>query len=195
MDIKKWLIEIFDDKEIIILNDNKYIINPLTDHKPSTTPKMLETVIEWILKIWNFSKITKLIWEEERWGFIVPLISYKSKIPFTLAKWNPIWIKWEIYLDFRNMYFWWKIYLNWIDRWDKVIIIEDMIDTWWTIISLIKLLESKNIEIIDIISISVKKEALWINNILKKTWYNVKYLCEFSVKWNRSKITKFNSNL
>jgi len=146
---------------------------------------MLDSVIKWILKIWDFSKVKKIVWEEERGWFIVPLISYETKIPFTLAKWNPLWIKWEIKINFRNMYCWGNIYLNWLKSRDKIIIIEDMIDTWWTIISLIKLLESQNIEILDIISISLKKEENWIKRIFEETWYKVKYLCEFSISWKK----------
>ncbi len=190
--IRKGLIDIFDQQPTVCVNWEDYVINPLTDHQPFTTYEMLETVIEWFLKVSDISNTTKILWEEDRWGFIASLISYKTKIPFWLVKWNPCWYDWDIHVDFRNMYTSWKMYLNWIQKWDKVIIIEDMVDSWGTIISMIKLLEKYEVEIIDIFSISIKEWLNWYERIYKETGYKVNWLCKFKVEDWKSKITTFN---
>lgn len=192
INIKAWLIDIFDWKSTTIVNWEKYIINPLKDHQPYTTYEMLETVVQWFFKIIDTSKVSKILWEEDRWWFIAALISYKTKIPFWLTKWNPIWCEWDIWIDFRNMYTHWKMYLNWVEKWDKVIIIEDIIDSWWTIISMVNLLKRNNIEIINIFSVWVKEWLNWLENIYKETWYNVNRLCKFRIENWISKINDFN---
>ncbi len=192
INIKKWLIDIFDWKSTTIVNWERYIINPLTDHQPFTTYEMLETVVEWFLKIIDLSSVNKIIWEEDRWWFISALISYKTKIPFWLVKWNPLWYEWDIWIDFRNMYTSWKMYLNWAKSWDKVIIVEDIIDSWWTIISMVKLLEKNNIKIINIFSVWVKEWLNWLENIYNETWYNVNWLCKFKIENWISKVSAFN---
>lgn len=190
--IMNGLIEIFDWKPTVNVNWEKYVINPLTDHQPCTTYNMLETVIQGFIKVSNISNVDKIIWEEDRWWFISALISYKTKIPFWLVKWNPWGYDWDIYVDFRNMYTNWKMYLNWAKKWDKVIIVEDMVDSWGTIIAMIKLLKKHDVEIIDIFAVSVKGWLNWLERIYDKTWFKVKRLCKFSVEDNISKITDFN---
>lgn len=191
-EIKNGLKKIFDWKKIIELKNQKYIVNPLTDHEPYTTSDMLQTAIETYLKLNDFSNTTKLIWEEDRWWFLCSLMSYKTNIPFWLVKWNPNWYEWQYHIDFRNAYTEGKMYLNWIEKWDKVIIVEDIIDTWWTIISLVNLIKKAGIKIIDIIALAAKEENNWVEKIFSETWIRPKVWCYFCLESEVSQITKFN---
>jgi len=85
------------------------------------------------------------------------------------------------------------MYLNWAKSGDKVIIIEDMIDSWWTIIAMINLLKKHHIDIVDIFSVSVKEWLWWLERIKKETWYDVRRLCKFVIQDDVSKIIDFNS--
>lgn len=191
-DLKNWLNEIFDNKTIIDLKDHRYVINPLTDHEPYTSHKMLKTAVETYKVIWNFNGVTKIIWEEDRGWFLSALLSYETWIPFWLVKWNPVNYVWQFEVDFRNAYTHWKMYLNWASEWDKVIIVEDLIDTGWTIIWLVELLKKANIEVIDIIALAAKDENKWIDLIFEKTWILPKVWCIFTLIWEKSKIIKYN---
>ena len=152
---------------------------------------MLETAIETYFLLNDFSKINKLIWEEDRWWFLCSLISYKTKIPFGLVKWNPNWYEWQYVIDFRNAYTNGKMYLNGVQEWDKVIIVEDIIDTWWTIISLVNLLKKANIEIIAIVALASKKENNGVERIFKETGIMPKVWLYFSLEWDVSQIINF----
>lgn len=190
--IIKWLNEIFNNKKIINLKEHRYVINPLTDHEPFTSSEMLKTAVETYKFLWNFTNVTKIIWEEDRGWFLAALLSYETWIPFWLVKWNPSDYEWQLWIDFRNAYTHWKMYLNWAEKWDRVIIIEDLIDTWWTIIGLVELLKKSEIEIVDIIVLAAKEENNGINLIYEKTWIMPKVWCIFTLIWENSLILSYN---
>lgn len=190
-ELKLWLSEIFEWKRILNLENNRYVINPLTDHEPYTTCEMLETAIQTYHIIGDFTQATKLIWEEDRWGFLTALMSYNTGLPFGLVKWNPIDYEGQMSIDFRNAYTSGKMYLNGVSKWDKVIIIEDLIDTGGTVIGLIELLQQSEIEVIQVLALAAKYENHGVQRIYEKTGIQVKVGCYFSLEWETSKITSF----
>lgn len=186
----KEVVNAFHNKPIAVVKGRRYIINPLTDHYPTTEYKLVDDVVEELSKLSNYKEATKLLGEEDRGGFICTLMAYKHKKSFGMAKWNPIDLIGQHEVDFRNAYTEGKMYLYGIQKGDKVIIIEDMVDSGGTIIALIKLLEEIGVEILDIVVVAVKTDYNGIENIRKETGYNVKYLVEFSTHDELSKVTK-----
>ncbi len=189
----------FNNNKIIKKDFGNYMLLSLTDNIPATKTKDLKDATNCLLTlIWkealNYCDI--IIWEEDRGGFLSTLVSYETGIPFSLVKRNPSWLDWDLIIKFRNAYTHGNMYLNWIKEWDKVIIIEDLVDSWWTIIALIKLLQSANIEIIDVVCLAVKEEHKWLEKIYKETWFKVKHAVKFNVEsWDKSKVTWVNENL
>lgn len=195
INIWKKLANLFDKKPIIDAKFGKYTITTITDHYPITKYEDIDIATKCLLRLLGKDNLLvweKIIWEEDRWWYLTALISYITKKPFSLVKRNPIWIAWEISIDFRNIYSTGKLYISWVSAWDKVIIVEDMVDSWWTIIWLINLLKKAKIEIIDIVCLAVKEDLNWIEKIKKETWFNVKYWVKFTTKWDLSKVTRIN---
>lgn len=185
----KYLIDAFNNRPLILVKDRNFIVNPLTDHVPSTSYELLNDVVIELAGLTDYSKATKLLGEEERGGFITVLMAYYLKMPFGMVKWNPLGLNGQISIDFRNAYADGKLYLNGIEKGDKVIIVEDMIDSGGTIISMIRMLEQAGIEIVDIVVIAEKEEFKGIERIKTETGYDVKCILKFSSQGNKSKVT------
>ncbi len=185
----KHLIDAFNNRPLIKVKDRNFIVNPLTDHVPYTSFELLDDTVQELAKLTDYSKATKLLGEEERGGFITVLMAYHLKIAFGMVKWNPLELGGQISIDFRNSYADGKLYLNGIEKGDKVIIVEDMVDSGGTIISMIKLLEQAGIELLDIVVIAEKEEYKGIERIKKETGYDVKHLLKFTSSGEKSKVT------
>lgn len=185
----KHVIDAFDNRPLVYVKDRKYIINPLTDHHPATDYALLDDTIRELSKLTDFSKATKVLGEEERGGYIATLVAYANKLPFGMVKWNPSGLGGQLSIDFRMSYAEGKLYLNGIEPGDKVVIVEDMIDSGGTMIAMINMLQQAGIELLDIIVVSEKEEFHGIERIKRETGVQVKHLLTFNVAGERSKVT------
>jgi adenine phosphoribosyltransferase len=185
----KHLIDAFHNRPLIKVKDRNFIVNPLTDHVPTTPYELLEDTVQELAKVTDYSKATKILGEEERGGFITVLMAYHLKMPFGMVKWNPIGLEGQISIDFRNAYTEGKLYLNGIQKGDKVTIVEDMVDSGGTIISMIQLIQKAGIEIVDVVAIAEKAEFEGIERIKNETGFDVKHLIKFTSSEETSKVT------
>jgi adenine/guanine phosphoribosyltransferase-like PRPP-binding protein len=183
------VIDAFDNRPLVHVKDRKYIINPLTDHYPTTSFALLDETVSELIKLTDFSRATKILGEEERGGFIASLVAYATKLPFGMVKWNPTGLEGQLAVDFRMSYAEGKLYLNGVEPGDKVVIVEDMVDSGGTMIAMINLLRRANIELLDVIVVAEKEEFHGIERIKRETGVQVKHLVGFDVSGERSKVT------
>jgi adenine/guanine phosphoribosyltransferase-like PRPP-binding protein len=184
----KELIKCFHNKSIVKLRRTNYIVNPITDHYPETNYDLIKDIVKELSKLTDFSKANKIVGEEDRGGYIAGFMALKKKKALAMVKWNPIGIEGEIKINFRNSYTNGKMYLHGVKKGDKIILVEDLIDSGGTIIAMIKLLRKAKINIIDVICVGTKKETGGLERIKKETGVDVKYLIKFSCKGKTSKV-------
>ena len=106
-----------------------------------------------------------------------------------MVKWFPVDLEKNIKIKFRNSYTKGEMYLYGVKKHDRVILVEDMVDSGGTIISMIKLLRKVGAKIMDVIVIAEKEEFKGINRIKDETGIDVKFLLKFSSSGNSSKVT------
>lgn len=184
----KEIIKAFHNQEIIKMKGSNYIINPLFDHEPETSYKLMKDAIRELSTLTDFSKANKIIGEEDRGGFIAALMAYKHKKSLAMVKWSPINLKRQISINFRNIYSEGKMYLYGVKKGDKIILVEDLIDSGGTIIAMIKLLKRAKVTIKDVICVAEKKENNGIRRIEKQTGIKVRCLLRFTCTGNKSKV-------
>lgn len=188
----KNIIEAFDNQPLVVVKGRNFIINPLTDHMPTTTYELLDDTVQSMAQLTDYSKATKLIGEEDRGGFLVALMAYHLKMPFGMVKWNPSGFEGQIAVDFRNAYTEGKMYLSGCQKGDKVILVEDMVDSGGSIIAMVELLQKAGVELIDIVVVAEKEEFHGIERIKKETGHDVKTLLKFNSEGQRSKVVWVN---
>jgi adenine phosphoribosyltransferase len=178
----KELIKAFCNQPLKQIDGRVYIVNPLLDHYPETSYALMKDVVTELSRITDLSKIDKIVGEEDRGGYIAALMAFCHKKSLAMVKWNPIGVDGHIGVDFRNAYTSGKMYLNGVKMGDRVLIVEDLIDSGGTIIAMIKLLQCAGVEIYDIIVVVDKVDYGGRERILRETGFNVKSIIGVTCK-------------
>lgn len=184
----KNIIKAFDNQPLIDLKGRKYILNPLIDHIPDTPYNLIADVVKELSKVSNFKKINKIIGEEDRGGYIAALMAYKYKKSLAMTKWNPDGLECGHVINFRNAYTGGKMYLHGVSEGDRVMIVEDLIDSGGTLVAMIRLLEEAKVTINDILVVAEKIDYNGRERIKKETGYDIKSLIKVSNNGEKSKV-------
>lgn len=182
------IIKAFDNQPLTLINNRKYIVNPLLDHMPETKYELLEDVVLELSKLTSFDDAQKIVGEEDRGGYIAALMAYEHKKSLAMVKWNPSGLQSEHPVDFRNAYTSGKMYLHGIKKGDRVILVEDLIDSGGTIIAMIKLLQDAGAVIVDIITVAEKIDYDGRERIKNETGFDVKSLLKVQCLDEKSKV-------
>lgn len=186
----KEIIKAFHNQKLTKLNGHNYLINPVTDHTPETSYALLKDIVQELSKLADFPRVNKIVGEEDRGGYISALMAMKQKKSLAMVKWNPLDLKGQIAVNFRNAYTDGKMYLYGVKKGDRVILVEDLIDTGGTVIAMIQLLRKHGVIICDVIAIAAKDEYRAIERIKKETGIEVKHLLKFSCTGKKSKVVE-----
>lgn len=189
MDALQLLISDLDKRPLHLINDYKFILNPLTEQVPLTSPQLLNAAAETIICHMNIQGYDKIITEEYKRAILIAAVSLKTGLYFGMARWYPNNLATQVssiftgeYLEKRNFY------ICSIERGDRVFIIDEIISTGGTLVGMIKTLQKIGARIIDIIVIGEKFEYKGIQKVFEETGYKVKTLLKISVKERTSKV-------
>jgi adenine/guanine phosphoribosyltransferase-like PRPP-binding protein len=190
----KELIKAFHDQPLRQINGRKYILNPLLDHYPETSYALMKDTVVELSRITDVSKVDKIIGEEDRGGYVAALMAFRHKKSLAMVKWNPSGVDGQIGIDFRNAYTAGKMYLNGVQAGEKVLIVEDLIDSGGTLIAMIQLLRSVKVEIYDIITVVDKIDYGGRERILRETGLSVKSILGVSCQGGSSSVVSVHGN-
>lgn len=178
----------FQDKPLLSIKGRKFLVNPLTDQMPATTPELLREAARRILEVARWENADKLIGEEDRGAILVAAVSLASGLPFGMARWQPSGIQEQLWIEFECEYVEGRLYLNGVDRGDRVLIVDDMISTGGTVLALIQLVRMAQAEIVDVICLAEKVEYGGVKRVKRETGVEVKTIVRVSVAGSRSEV-------
>lgn len=182
------VIQAFENKPLILFNDYKFLINPLTEQIPATSADLLRETTNWIVETGDFKGATKIVGEEDKGAILVASTSLLTGLPFGIARWYPAGIVNQISVDFDMEYTSGKLFLNGVEKNDQVILIDDMISTGGTLLALIHAIQLAEADIVDIICVAEKIEYGGVQRVFEETGYSVKTLIKISVSGERSRV-------
>jgi adenine/guanine phosphoribosyltransferase-like PRPP-binding protein len=183
----KLLIDCFQNKELVEVNNHIFIVNPLTEQMPATSPDLLHCACEEILKVAN-RDFDKVVGEEDKGGIIVAGVALAANKPFGMVRWYPSGLSGQIRMPFTSEYVDGCLYLNGIEAGDRVLVVDDMISTGGTMIGLIQALEKAGAKIADIVSVGEKVNYHGVDLIREKTGYLPKTLIKIDISGKRSRV-------
>jgi len=178
----------FDDRPLLWVRERKFLVNPLTDQIPATTPVLLQEAAKEILQVGDWEKADKIVGEEDRGAILVGAVSLASGLPFGMARWQPSGIQEQLWVDFECEYTEGRLYLNGVENDDKVLILDDMISTGGTVLALVQLVRMAQAEIVDVVCLAEKVEYGGVERVRKETGIEVKTIVKVSVAGLRSKV-------
>jgi len=173
------------EAKIINKGDYRYIINTITEQEPALEPAILDDCANKLLQRLNHKGTTKILTPEVMGIPIATVISLKASIPLIIATRRKKEVLNEVSVNYicgyENGYF----YVNGINKNDKVLIIDDLISTSGTVLSMINAVKKVGAGITDIgvIFNKVDYQGMWE---LEKLGFQPKTL--LNIKLNGSEV-------
>jgi len=178
----------FDDRELVEINGRKFVINPLTEQIPATSPALLQQAADCLLHVTDCRDADKLAGEEDKGGILVAATALTAGLPFGLARWYPSGLGGQVAVSFECEYAGGCLYLNGVNRGDRVIIVDDLISTGGTMVALIEALRRAGAHILDVICVAEKIEYEGSARVKQETGLEVKTLVRLSISGPRAQV-------
>ena len=136
--------------KIVKRGDYRYIVNTICEQEPPLEPAILADCAKRMLQKMKWQGATKILTPEAMGIHISTTISLKTSVPMIIATRRKKWTHDEIPVNYVCGYENGVLYLNGIKKGDKVLIIDDLISTGGTIISLVEAIKKIGAEVLDI---------------------------------------------
>jgi adenine phosphoribosyltransferase len=173
--LKKSLIE----APVVKKGDYDYFVHPVTDGVPLVHPEILEEVAEGIAKFGNMN-VDKIVCVEAMGIHIATALSLKTGKPFVVVRKRSYGLEGEVAVHQVTGYSEGELYINGLKKGDKIILVDDVVSTGGTMISVLKALETIGIEVVDVVAVVEKGRGKYI--VEEATDYTVKSLVKVNVK-------------
>lgn len=125
-----------------------YFVHPLSDGVPLVKPELLEGIMNYIIQNYDLSGIDKIVGVESMGIPLATALSLKTGIPFVVIRKRSYGLKGEYQVHQQTGYSEDELYINGLDEGDNVLLIDDVVSTGGTIISVIKALDTIGVNII-----------------------------------------------
>ncbi len=182
----KSLIESLKEIPVIRRGEYEYLIHPITDGIPLVKPSYLREIVVEICRISNLHEANKIVTIEAMGLPIAAALSLVTDLPFVVVRKKSYGLEGEIEVKQRTGYSEGTLFINCIEKGDKIVIVDDIISTGGTLISVIKGIEKAGAEILDIICVFERGEGK--KRVKEETGYDVKTLIKLDVKNGKVKV-------
>ncbi len=177
------LVESFEKCPVVDRNGYPYFVHPLTDGVPRMDPEMLREVLDWIKSVGNLDCDLILLPEAMGIPLGVPL-SLELGIPYAVIRKKSYGLDGEIPVEQHTGYSSSVMNINDVRRGERVVLIDDVVSTGGTLISMIRALrERAGAEILDVIVPVDKSNGAEI--VRRETGIAIKTMVEVSVDADR----------
>jgi adenine phosphoribosyltransferase len=164
----------------------------ITDNIPPLEPRLSHAVC--LLSRFHLERINQAtlgVGEEDRGAMIISDLLLSHNLPRTLARWTPTGAPGEIRVPLANEYVQEgsvDIYLNGVTRRDRIILVDDLISTGGTLVSLVRAIRQAGAEILEIFTIGEKSENRGREHLFRETGLTIKTLLRTSLESKDGKV-------
>ena len=159
-EIKKSL----EESPIVKKGDYNYFVNPISDGVPAMNPKTLRELSLAVHKYADLD-IDKIVAVEAMGIHLATALSLATDIPFVVIRKRSYGLEGEKEVYQKTGYGSSNLYINDIHPGEKILLVDDVVSTGGTLISLIKTLQDMDVELKSIVAIIEKGEG---KEIVKK---------------------------
>jgi adenine phosphoribosyltransferase len=143
---------------VIKINEYEYFVHPATDGIPSVESALLTEICDEICNSISISNIDVIVVPEAMGIPVGTVLSLKLKKPLNIIRKTQYGLKGELRIQQRTGYGGAFLYINGIKRGDRVLLVDDVISTGGTIVSIVNGLKTLGAQITDIVVIVEKGE-------------------------------------
>ena len=143
---------------IVKKGDYDYFVNPISDGVPAMEPDMLDELTESIMKHVDLN-VDKIVGVEAMGIHLATALSLKTNIPFVIIRKRQYNLEGEYEIFQKTGYGSSKLYINDIRANEKIILIDDVVSTGGTLISILNALKELKIDIKTAVAVIEKGEG------------------------------------
>lgn len=144
--LKKTLLE----APVVSRGSYEYFIHPITDGVPSIHPDLLLEIVHHILGIVE-DRVDKIVTIEAMGIPIGAALSVSIGVPLSIIRKRQYWLPGEVAIHQTTGYSKGELFMNGIDKGDRVLVVDDVVSTGGTLISVLEALGRAGAEVIDTI--------------------------------------------
>jgi len=179
-DFKKSL----EKTQIIKKGSYSYIVHPIMDGIPAVHPKLLKEITKVITeKIQPVLPVDKILTMEAMGIPIATSVSLSLNIPYTIIRKRSYGLPNETRVIQQTGYSTATFYLNGIQPEESIVIVDDVLSTGGTLLSIIRSLQEKQVKIKKVIVVVEKGNIA--KEIIQQTGVDIESLVQIDVKKNK----------
>lgn len=129
-----------------------YFIHPISDGVPSIDPSLVDEISDYIMEIAD-TDVDRILTIEAMGIPVSNALSLKTGIPLTIVRKRPYHLEGEVELSQSTGYSKGTLYINGLKKGDRVLLVDDVISTGGTLLSLIKALQQMGVIVCDVVSV------------------------------------------
>lgn len=133
-ELKKSLVEC----PVVKKGDYFYFVHPISDGVPLVEPDLLNDIIDYIVDNYNLDLIDKIVGIESMGIPLATALSLKTGIPFVVVRKRSYGLEGECQVHQQTGYGESELFINGINKDDNILLIDDVVSTGGTLISVIK---------------------------------------------------------
>lgn len=126
---------------IVKRGDYSYFIHPISDGVPALEPELLEEVAEFIVERADLD-VNRILTIEAMGIPLATTVSLMTDIPLAIVRKRKYELEGEVILSQSTGYSKGELYINGIKKGDRVLIVDDVISTGGTLLSLVRALKN-----------------------------------------------------
>ena len=146
-ELKKSLIEC----PVVKKGNYYYFVHPISDGVPLVEPELLEDIMDYIINNYNLDLVDKIVGIESMGIPLATALSLKTGIPFVVVRKRSYGLKGEKQVHQETGYSESELLINGINKEDNVLLIDDVVSTGGTLISVIKAFDEIGANLVHII--------------------------------------------
>ena len=163
---------------IVKKGEYNYFIHPITDGVPEVQPELLTEVVNEIRNL-LMNEYDKIVAIEAMGLPIGAALAVDVRKPLVIIRKKGYGLPGEVVVEQTTGYSKSKLYINGLNSYDKVIIVDDVISTGGTLISVLKALNDMGVEVVDVI-VAIEKGENKIK-VERETGMDIKTLVKVDV--------------
>lgn len=152
----KNLVESLEKAPVVKKGDYDYFVHGISDGVPIMEPAVLKEIAEVLKRDLDLSKINKIVAVEAMGIHLATALSLETGIPFVIVRKRQYGLPGEKEIFKKTGYGESKLYINNLTEEDNILLIDDVVSTGGTFISLINQLKEMNINL-EYIVVAVEK--------------------------------------
>lgn len=140
---------------VVKFGDYNYFVHPITDGIPLGDPKVLNEVVEEMLRIGDF-RCDKIVTIESMGFPLAALLSVRTGVPYVFVRKRQYGLKGEVSVQQVTGYSEKKLFINSIKKGDRVVFVDDVISTGGSLRAVVKAIKQLGATITDVVIVFEK---------------------------------------